>query len=282
MSGVGLILEGGGMRGAFTAGVLDLWMEKGLWLSNVYGVSAGACQACSYLGGQIGRGLRVWTDYIGDWRYCSLRSLIATGDLFGAELNYDLVPNRYDPLDDAAFQRRNARFIAVVTRLDTGQAEYMRVRDLRRDVRMVRASASLPLISNPVEIGGRLYLDGGIADSIPLKRSMADGHRKNVVVLTREAGYRKSPARAMPLIAARYRRYPRFVEAMRNRSRMYNAQLELVAAEEAAGRAFVLRPETAPQIGRIEKDPEKLRALHAAGYAAADRAFERLTAFLNE
>ena len=142
MENTGLILEGGGMRGAFTAGVLDFLMEKDVRLNDIYAVSAGACQACNYLSNQKGRGLRVWTDYVHDKRYCSLRSLLRTGDLFGAEMSYDLVPNQYDVFDYDEYQRRNGRFIAVVTNVETGKAEYLQVKDMRRDIQMVRASSS--------------------------------------------------------------------------------------------------------------------------------------------
>lgn len=282
MSQPALILEGGGMRGTFSAGVLDCLMESGVRLRNVYGVSAGACLACSYLCDQVGRALRVWTDYIGDKRYCSLESLVKTGDLFGAELNYNLVPYQLDPLDIDAFEREPARFIAVLTNVETGQAEYLPVTDLRRDVKLVQASASLPLISNIQRIDGRLYLDGGVADSIPLEQSIRDGFKKNVVVLTQAAGYQKQPNRAMPLIRLYYRKYPAFVEASRVRHEMYNRELALAEAEARAGRAFILRPDTPPDVGRVEKDPEKLKALHAAGYAVAQRELERLKAFLEE
>ena len=280
MENTGLILEGGGMRGAFTAGVLDFLMEKDVRLNDIYAVSAGACQACNYLSNQKGRGLRVWTDYVHDKRYCSLRSLLRTGDLFGAEMSYDLVPNQYDVFDYDEYQRRNGRFIAVVTNVETGKAEYLQVKDMQRDIQMVRASSSLPLISNMVEINGGKYLDGGIVDSIPLARSIEEGHRKNVLVLTRPEGYQKKPNRAQRLIALRYARYPRFVEASAQRHERYNAALRLIADEVEAGRAFVIRPDKAPEIGRIERDVAKLRALHGVGYETAAREYERLMAFL--
>ena len=280
MNEVGLILEGGGMRGAFTAGVLDYWMARGLALNDVYGVSAGACLACSYLCGQPGRGLRVWTDYLDDPRFCSLRSLLTTGDLFGAELNYDLVPRVYDPLDNAAFLAKDANFFAVVTNARTGRAEYMRIGDMLKDVQVVRASASLPLVSRLVPLGSGKYLDGGVADSIPIRRSIADGHRKNVLVLTRTRDYRKTPNRALWLIRLRYARYPRLVEAAARRHEVYNETLDFIEAQERAGTAFVIRPDVPPEIGRVEKDASRIRKLYDVGYAAAQREYDRLMAFL--
>ena len=281
MENTALILEGGGMRGSFSAGVLDFFMEKGLRINDVYGVSAGACLACSYLCGQIGRGLRVWTDYIDDKRYCSLDSLLTTGDLFGAEMNYNIIPFELDPLDCDAYARGGARLRAVVTNLETGRAEYPLVKDMRRDIELIRASASLPLISNIVPIGDRPCLDGGIADSIPIRQSLADGFTRNVIVLTQAEGYRKSPNRLMPLIRLKYRRYPKFVEAMRTRHERYNEALRLAEMEMQAGRAFIIRPDEAPDVGRVEKHAEKLRALHDTGYAIAKREYDRLMAFLN-
>ena len=197
---LGLILEGGGMRGAFTAGVLDYWMSRGLWFQNVYGVSAGACQACSYLCRQPGRGLRVWVNYTDDPRFISLRSLITTGDMIGAELNYDLVPRKLDPLDNAAFLSSGARFTAVLTDVETGKPVYVPIRDMFEDIDAVRASASLPLVSRMVVYRGRRYLDGGVSDSIPIRRAIADGCDRNVLVLTQAPGYRKEPNKALPLM----------------------------------------------------------------------------------
>ena len=280
MSDTALILEGGGMRATFSAGVLDCLMEHGVFLRDVYGVSAGACLGCSYLCRQPGRGLRVWTNYVDDWRYCSLRSLVTTGDLFGAELNYRRVPFELDPLDFDAFDREPRRFVAVVTNVETGRAEYPVIDDLRRGVALVQASASLPLISNIQRIDGRRYLDGGIADSIPLRRSLDDGHRRHVLVLTQAAGYRKEPNRAMPLVKLRYHRYPAFVEAMATRHERYNAALALAEAEARAGRAFILRPDETPDVGRVERDPAKLKALRDRGYAVAERELPHLMEFL--
>ena len=223
----------------------------------------------------------LFRSYLDDWRYCGTRSLIFTGDLFGADMNYHKIPFEYDPLDFDAYQRRAPRLRAVVTNVQTGEAEYPLIRDLRRDLTWVRASASLPLISRLVRIDGGKYLDGGIADSIPLRQAMDDGFRKNVVVLTQAAGYRKKPNKAMPLIKLRYARYPRFIDDARHRHERYNEALSLVDMQERAGRAFVIRPDAPPEIGRVEKDPERLRALYREGRRVAEREFSRLEAFLS-
>lgn len=280
--GAALILEGGGMRGVFTAGVLDEWMARGLWLGPIYGVSAGAIHACSYIARQPGRALRVALDYLDDPRYCSLRSLLKTGDLFGAQFCYRDIPEKLDPMDYEAALAYPWPCWAVATDCRTGKAAYFDVRDARRRIDAVRASASLPLLSRMVPVDGGLYLDGGVADSIPLARSMADGNRKNVVVLTRPDGYRKGPNRMMPLIRARYARWPALARAMARRHLAYNHALDLAARQQAAGTAFLLRPQTLCGIGRIEKDPSKLKALYTEGRRRAAASWEALQAFLEE
>lgn len=282
MDKTGLILEGGGMRGAFTAGVLDFFMDKGIWLKDVYGVSAGSAQACNYLSNQRGRGIRLWTDYVHDKRYCSVRSLLTTGDLFGAEMSYDLIPNHYDLYDYDAYIQREGRFICVTMDVESGKAAYLHLKDMRRDLQMVRASCALPLVSNIVEIDGHKYLDGGLVDSIPIRRSIEEGHVKNVVVLTQDAGYRKSPNKAQHLIQARYRKYPAVGRATAVRHEMYNETLDFLDNEVKAGRAFVLRPDVRPDIGRVEKNVKKLRALYAEGYEVARREHVNLMAFLEK
>jgi len=280
MTDISLILEGGGMRGAFTAGVLDFFLEHDLLFSDVYGVSAGACQACSYLSGQKGRGLRVWVNYLRDARFCSLSSLIRTGDLFNAAFNYDLLPNRFDPIDYSAFQQRSPSFVCVVTNVRTGQAEYIPIPDLQKGLAVVQASASLPLISNMVSINGQKYLDGGVADPIPLARSMADGHTRHVLILTQPESYRKSPNKALPLIRLKYAAYPAFIQIMQSRHLLYNRTLEEIAKAERNGTVFVIRPEITPDVRRIERNPRKLEALYRHGQQVAQARYDALKQFL--
>ena len=282
MGKIGLVLEGGGMRGAFTAGVLDFFMEKKIWIEDVYGVSAGAAQACNYLSGQKGRGIRLWTDYVHDRRYCSLHSLITTGDLFGAEMSYNLIPNHYDIYDYDEFLRRKGRFICVVMDIETGLPAYLHLKDMRTQIQMVRASCALPLVSNIVEIDGCKYLDGGLVDSVPIRRSIAEGHEKNIVVLTQDADYRKSPNKALGALRLKYRKYPEIARAARVRHEMYNETIAFLESEEKAGCAFVIRPDVRPDIGRVEKNVKKLRALYASGYAVAQRECGKLEKFLQE
>ena len=280
MERTALILEGGGMRGIFTAGVLDCWLDHGLRLQTVYGVSAGACQACSYLCGQKGRAARIWIKYCRDKRFASFSSWLRTGDFFNADFNYRQIPDVLEPIDNDAYLRGGGLLYAVVTDLQTGQAEYLPVRDMKRDVACVQASSSLPLLSRPVTIQGRQYLDGGAADSVPLARSLRDGNTRHVIILTQPAGYRKQANKALPLIAWRYRKYPEFVETMRRRPAVYNETLDLVEREERAGRAFVIRPAGDPGIGRIEHDPDKLRSLYEKGVAAAEASLRDVWDFI--
>ena len=219
----GLVLEGGAMRGLFTAGVLDVFMENGIKFDNVIGVSAGACFGCNYVSGQVGRTIRYNMKYARDKRYCSVSSLIRTGDIFGGEFCYHTLPTELDKFDEAAFIDSGIPFYMVVTDIETGEAGYHRMRDASyEELEWMRASSSMPLVSNIVEIGGGKYLDGGMTDAIPLKASEALGCHKNVTVLTKPRGYRKSHEKTMPLIRLKYREYPNLIRAMDIRHITYN------------------------------------------------------------
>lgn len=275
----GLALEGGGMRGVFTAGVLDFFMDNGVKFEEVWGVSAGACHACSYISGQRGRAFAVSTDYLGDKRYLSFRSLVTTGDIFGAELTYDIVPNKLNPYDYDAFIGSGSRLVVVVTNCVTGAAEYREIRDLRSDMIWVRASSSLPMVSRMVEIEGRKYLDGGVADSIPVAEMRRRGIKKIVAVLTQPSDYRKKPAKMLPY-ELRYADYPLLRRAVRDRYRMYNAEVSKIAALEKNGDAFVIRPEKALGLSRFEKDVDRLRGAYDEGYSAAAKRYGAMQSYL--
>jgi len=277
----GLVLEGGAMRGLFTAGVLDALMEHAVEFDGLIGVSAGAAFGCNFKSRQIGRVLRYNLRFCRDWRYASWRSLWRTGDFFGAEFCYHTLPERLDPFDAAEFARNPVEFHVVATDVESGE-----VRRFRLDVadaeamEYIRASSSMPLVSHMVEAGGRRLLDGALSDSIPLERFEKLGFERNVVVLTQPAGYVKRPSRAQMLLKLVYRNYPRLVAAAAERAERYNAQLEYVRAAEAAGRALVLRPESPLPIGRICHDPAALRAAHRLGFAAAERRMAEIREFL--
>ena len=204
----GLILEGGGMKGAYTTGVLDFFLEKGIAFSRVYGVSAGAIHMMSYLSKQKRRSINIGVKYAGDKRYCSVESLLRTGDIFNVDMCYNLIPRKYDPFDNEAYMRYPGKAYAVVTNIETGKPEYLRVKDGFADLVKVRASASLPLVSRNVEIDGKLYLDGGISDAIPIQKSILDGNDRNIVILTKEVGYVRQPSSQLGLIKMRYRKFP--------------------------------------------------------------------------
>ncbi len=276
----GLVLEGGGMKGAYTAGVLDFFMDQKIEFSGVYGVSAGAIHMCSYLSGQRGRSIDIWLKYGADKRYCSIRSLLFTGDLFNVDMCYRLIPEKLNPFDNEAYKRYSGKAYAVVTNIETGKPEYLRVRDGLADIGMVRASASLPLVSRNVEINGKLYLDGGISDAIPIQKSILDGNRKNIVILTKEEGYVRKPSSQLGLIKMRYRKYPQVYELMKNRHTEYNQVMEYLYRQQANGQAFVIRPKKAGDVGRLEKDPKKLEALYQEGYADAEACYEEMIQYL--
>ena len=277
----GLVLEGGGMKGVYTSGVLDFFLDKGLEFSSVYGVSAGACSMCSFLSKQRGRAINVSVDYLDTKKYCSVESLLTTGDLFHVETCYHLIPEYLDPSDYEAFDSYQGKAFSVVTNIETGRAEYLRVRDMKQDIDMIRASASLPLVSRNVKIGGSYYLDGGLADSIPLQKSIMDGNTRNVVIMTKEVGFVRKPSSHLELIKLRYLKYPKVYELMSRRHINYNETLAYIERQRENGQAFVIRPQRKSDVGRIEKDKEKLLALYREGYEDAEACYEELIQYLN-
>lgn len=276
----GLVLEGGGMKGVYSAGVLDFFLDKGMEFSSCYGVSAGACCLCSFLSGQRKRAYDVIVDYLEDKNYCGLYSLLKTGDIFGADMCYHRIPDELNPYDHEAFYQYKGNFYSVVTNIETGEAEYIPIKDLKEEIEAIRASASLPLVSRNVPWKGKLFLDGGISDAIPLKRSMADGNLKNVVIMTKETGYRRKPSWETGLIKLRYKKYPKVYELMKNRHLVYNENLDFIEAQERAGKVFVIRPAHKSSVGRIERDKEKLKALYEEGYKDAEASYKNLLAYL--
>lgn len=278
----GLVLEGGGMKGIYTAGVLDFFLDKGIDFSSVYGVSAGACHMCSYLSRQRGRALSVGVDYLDTRRYCGLESLLTTGDIFNVDTCYHLIPDYLYPYDHDTFRLYQGKAFSVVTNIRTGHAEYLRIRDMKTEIDKIRASASLPLVSRNVVIDGKYYLDGGLSDSIPLRKSVLDGNQKNIVVMTKELGFVRKPVSAaqLALIKARYWKYPKIYELMAHRHESYNNTLAFIATAQENGRAFVLRPRKKSDVGRVEKDREKLIVLYEEGYQDAQDCYEELLNYL--
>lgn len=276
----GLVLEGGGLKGAYTTGVLDFFLEKGIEFSRVYGVSAGAVHMMSYLSKQRRRSIKISVKYANDKRYCSVESLLRTGDIFNVDMCYNLIPRKYEPFDNETYMRYAGKAYAVVTNIETGKPEYLRVKDGFGDMQKVRASASLPLVSRNVEIGGKLYLDGGISDPVPIQKSILDGNEKNIVILTKEVGYVRKPASQLGLIKMRYKKFPKVYELMKKRHIAYNDTLEFLSRQQENGQAFVIRPEKPSEVGRLEKDPEKIKALYKEGYKDAKACFEQMIQYL--
>ncbi len=279
----GLVLEGGAMRGMFTAGILDVFLENGIEFDGTVGVSAGAVFGCNFKSGQIGRTIRYNTKYCRDKRYHSLRSLLTTGDLYGADFCYREIPEKLDLFDGKAYQENPMVFYVVCTDAETGEPIYRRCdKGTGEDVLWMRGSASLPLVSRPVLVDDRFLLDGGMSDSIPLRFMQGIGYGKNVVILTRPKAYVKKKIKGALLFRLALRHFPALWETMKNRHNMYNAQVAYVEEEEKRGSVFVLRPPHALKVGKTERNPERLLAAYQTGRSVAAENLETLKAFLME
>lgn len=283
MAKVGLVLEGGAMRGMYTMGILDVLLEQGMALDGAVGVSAGAVFGCNYKSRQIGRALRYNMNYCRDPRYCSFRSLLKTGDLFGADFCYHELPEKLDLFDNETYEQNPMPFFVVCTDVDSGEAVYHECKTARgAELLWMRASASLPFAARIVEIDGRRLLDGGIADPIPLRFLEEQGFFKNIVILTRPKNYRKKKNGAMPLLSQFYKKEPALLEAMANRHAAYNAELDAVEEAEKQGRALVFRPDAALPIGRTCHDPDTLKKVYDIGRAQALARLEEIKTFIKE
>ena len=277
---IGLVLEGGAMRGLFTAGVIDVLMENGVEFPAFVGVSAGAAFGCNYKSRQPGRALRYNKRFCRDPRYCSFRSLFKTGDVFGAQFCYHEVPNTLDPFDVKAFDENPMAFYLVASDVETGTPFYKKI-DRADDTayEWIRASASMPIVSRVVELDGKKFLDGGVTDSIPLA-FMERQFDRNVVVLTRPRDYQKQPASKSWLYRLTLRKYPNMLRAVTERHLMYNEQRAHVFAQEKAGKAFVICPDKPLEVGRMEHDTEQLQKAYDTGRQTALRQLEALKRFM--
>ena len=279
----GLILEGGAMRGMFTAGVMDVLMEAGIEFDGAVGVSAGAAFGCNYKSKQIGRVIRYNSRFCADKRYSGFPVLLKEGNIFSTQFCYDVVPNQYDVFDFDTFENNPMEFFVVCTDVESGKAVYHKYEG-REDhgFDWIRASASMPLVSQMVEIEGKKYLDGGISDSIPLRFFESEGYGKNVLVLTQPLGYVKKKNSLLPIMKRKYRKYPKLLEAVESRDIIYNATLRYIAEKERKGEILVIRPETALDISKVEKDPEKLKAVYVQGRLAASARLAEIKKYLEE
>lgn len=276
----GLVLEGGAMRGIYTAGVLDVFMKRGLHFDGVIGVSAGALHGCSFVSNQKGRSLRYYKKYRSDKHFMSFWSLLHTGEIVGRKFCYHDIPERLDPFDYEQFVKSDTDFYVTCTNLETGRAEYIRVTDMQRQIDAVRASASMPYVSRIVSYNGMKLLDGGCADSIPVKQFQKMGYGKNVVVLTREDGYEKKPENVR-MAELRYHRYPRFAETLKRRHVVYNRTLKEIREMEKKGEIFVIRPSEKLTIGRMERNINEIQRVYNIGKRDAENLMDRLCQWIN-
>ena len=270
----GLILEGGGMRGVFTCGVLDCFMDNGIRFPYSIGVSAGACNGLSYISNQRGRAKYSNIDLLEKYNYIGIKYLLKKGNIMDFDLLFHTFPNKILPYDYEMLANCKERYEMVTTSCRTGKACYYEEKnDANRVIDIVKASSSLPFVCPITYVDGEPMLDGGIADSIPILRARELGYDNNVVVLTRNKGYRKSEKK-MKAASFFYKEYPAMQEAIRQRNKIYNQQISMVEELEAAGEITVIRPERPIEVGRMERDTKKLLALYEEGYNIAMRNVE--------
>ena len=282
MENVGLVLEGGGMRGLYTCGVLEFFMEKDLYFNYIIGVSAGACNAVSYIAKQKGRNRQVNLQFVKDWRYMSFRNLLLKKSFFGMDFIFDEIPSKHIPFDFATFHNSNCKFLVGTTDCNTGKPLYLNKEDLSEGFHALRATSSLPFISPIVNFKGYELLDGGISDSIPIVKSVKDGNTKNIIILTRNKEYRKSPMKYANLVKLKYKKYPSLIKTMTDRYKNYNETLEYIEQLESEGKIIVIRPSQELMVGRLEKDPKKLQELFKNGYEDAKNYHERIMQFISK
>lgn len=278
---IGLVLEGGAMRGMFTAGVLDVVLDEHMQVDGMVTVSAGALFGVNFPSRQRGRVLRYNLQYLNDKRYMGLHSLLTTGNIVNRDFAFYELPFTLDPFDQATFAKSGVDFWATLTNVETGEPEYVKITDAFAQMEALRATSAMPMVSKMVEVDGRKYLDGGIADSIPLQKTLELGFDKIIVVLTRPLDYRKTPTNNF-LFNLLYRKYPKLCTRWANRYAEYNAAVERVIALEQQGKIFVIRPSQDLHISRLEKDPNKVKAMYELGIAEGRRQLAALKTYLHQ
>lgn len=282
MHKLGMVLEGGGMRGVYTAGVLDYLMDQNFYPDGIVGVSAGACHATSYIAKQRGRNYRINTAYLKGDQYLSAKQLFKTGSLFGMEFIFHTIPDELDLFDYDAYHKAGIEFTVVCSDVESGEPYYHVISDPKQEIDYIQASCSLPLLAHMVEKQGRKLMDGGVSDSIPIAYMQKRGYDKNIVILTRDATYRKGKNNLMPLINHRYKQYPKFIQAMKDRHMRYNETLDQLRQYEREGSVFIIQPQRPITISRLEKNPDKLFALYTQGYEDAQARYPALIAFTKQ
>lgn len=278
----GLILEGGAMRGMFTAGVLDVLMENKIEFDGAVGVSAGATFGCNYKSGQIGRTIRYNKRFCRDKRYCSIKSLLTTGNLYGAEFCYHTLPDKLDVFDCKAFEENPMEFYVVCTDVTTGKPVYKKIEKCDyTELEWMRGSASMPLASKVVEVDGFKLLDGGISDSIPISFFEKKGYTKNILVLTQPIDFTKTKNPIVILMKLAMKKYPMVIKAMEERHTNYNETLKYISEKEKRGEIFVIRPDKKIAAKRIEHNPKKLEEAYQQGRKRATELLEDIKEYLN-
>jgi len=261
---VGLVLEGGAMRGMYTAGVLDVFMDNDIKIDGIVGVSAGALFGINYCSKQRGRVIRYNKKYINDPRYMGLKSLLTTGNIINKDFAYYELPSKLDVFDEETFEKSGIDFYLTITNVNTGKPEYVKIENSFEQIELFRATSAMPFVSEMISIGNEKYLDGGISDSIPIGRCEELGYDKIIVVLTRPIEYRKTKSNEL-MTKLKYRKYPNLVKAINNRYINYNNTVEKIIDKENKKEIFVIRPSKTINIKRIEKDPAKLQAMYDLG-----------------
>ncbi len=278
----GLVLEGGGLRGMFTSGVIDALLEADVRFDGMIGVSAGALFGCNFKSRQKGRALRYNIQLKKDPRYMGLRSLLKTGDIVGAEFSYHVVPFEIDVFDGETFRNNPMDFWLVATDIMTGKPVYHQMQEFtHEELEWMRASASMPAVSRPVEIDGQVLLDGGMVDAIPLKAFQQKGYERNIVVLTQPAGYYKKKTKLAWIIKRLTKKYPLVGEIMAHRHEMYNRELEYITQQEKEGNTLLIYPDTPLNIGRTELNEKKMRSVHRQGYDIAQSMMQQIKDFVS-
>lgn len=285
MKKIGLVLEGGAMRGIYTAGVLDFFMKQNQYFPYVIGVSAGACQACSYISHQKGRNRRVSMEFIHDRRYISYRNWIKNGELFGLDFMFHDIAEKLIPFDFTTFASSPQEFVVGTTNCITGETEYFykSQNDCKTMFRACTASSSMPLVSKEIILNGKVYMDGGISDSIPVKKAFADGCEKVVVVLTRNKGYRKKPSStSVELARLRYPNYPGLIKKIKDRYQDYNRISEELETMEQEKKVFLIRPSRPVVVKRVERNKKKLLNFYKEGFLDAKNCYSDLLSWICE
>lgn len=283
MTKIGLVLEGGAMRGLYTAGVLDVFLDNNINIDGIIGVSAGALFGANYYSKQRGRALRYNKKYCKDKRYISIHSLITTGNIVNKDFAFYKVTNELDPFDDEEFIKTNKDFYVVITNVETGMPEYINIKNSTvKNLEVLRATSAMPIVSKMVEINNYKYLDGALADSIPVTKAIDMGYDKIIVILTRPLEYRKKPFSKLEslFIKLKYRKYPKLVKAILNRYSNYNECLEKIIDLESKKEIFVIRPSRDLNISRLEKDESKLQEAYDLGINDAKKQIKKLIKFL--